>query len=56
MGNVTDVSSQYLCLIMLSEKCKIHRLDKCLIKPFGASLWELGYLNNEKCRSAFITW
>lgn len=42
MGNVRDVSSQYLCLIILSEKCKIHRLDKCLIKHFTAFLWKLG--------------
>lgn len=41
---------------MLSAKCKIHRLDKCLIKYFTAHSGFLGVcLNNEKCRSTFIT-
>lgn len=56
MWNVRDVSFQYLCLIILSAKCKIHRLDKCLIKYFTAHSGCLGVcLNNEKCRSTFIT-
>lgn len=53
MWNVRDVSFQYLGLIILSAKYKIHRPDKCLIKYFTVLSGNLVVVLKMKNREVF---
>lgn len=53
MWNVRDVSFQYLALIILSAKYKIHRPDKCLIKYFTVLSGNLVVVLKMKNREVF---
>lgn len=53
MWNVRDVSFQYLALIILSAKYKIHRPDKCLIKYFTVLSGNLVVVLKMKNREIF---
>lgn len=53
MWNVRDVSFQYLGLIILSAKYKVHRPDKCLIKYFTVLSGNLVVVLKMKNRGVF---